>query len=102
MSVSVSLVRVSMSVSALKFYHENRACIRHILAVDICVASHSQELCASDGTSFRTCLTTPSTQHSVTTMFCSNADINSTPQPFMLPSKTKISSNKRDVFLYIT
>ena len=84
MLVFVLLVPVSVPVSTLKFYRESRLGIRHTLAIGISVSSplHYCLHC----TSFRICLETPSKQHSATTIFHGNPDINRSTQPFISPS----------------
>ena len=85
MLVFVSLVPVSVPVLTLKFYRESRLGIRHTLAAGIGVSSPAYYCLHC--TSFRTCLATPIKQHSVTTIFRGNPDINRSTQPFILPSK---------------
>ena len=91
----VWLVPMSVSVFKLKYYRESRLGIRHTRSVGIAVSSPSYH--CLHYTSLRICLETPSKQHSTTTIFRGNPDINRSMQPFISPSSSEIGMNKHDI-----
>ena len=96
MFVFVWLVPVSVPVLKLKYYRESRLGIRHSLSIGIAVSSPSYH--CLHYTSLRICLETSSKQHSTTTIFRGNPDINRSMQPFISPSSSEIGMNKHDIF----